>query len=255
MQQSTYYGLAGMLPRRYPQAVMTGESVAGLIVSINRIITKAAFESERFGAIAFFVISFLFILVCIGCHCFLRMSPFVRYHTARCQQKGRLGHQETAEQVMQSRWPFMLQHCVTSYAHVLQDGDSVPLEPLSDQEHQNLVSESEKGQETSSLSAKCYGENLMASLRPSLQYSSTSVLPPLLPSLSPPGGIRVRLQVMREIWQLIVAIFVAYVVTLMLFPGLISEIQYNPIGTWTPVLLVAIFNLTDLIAKVSPLQD
>ena len=60
---------------------------------------------------------------------------------------------------------------------------------------------------------------------------------------------------MREIWQLIVAIFVAYVVTLMLFPGLISEIQYTPIGTWTPVLLVAIFNLTDLIAKVSPLQD
>lgn len=60
---------------------------------------------------------------------------------------------------------------------------------------------------------------------------------------------------MREIWQLIVAIFVAYVVTLMLFPGIISEVQYDPIGTWTPVLLVAVFNLTDLIAKVSPPQD
>ena len=102
VQQSTYYGLAGMLPRRYPQAVMTGESVAGLVVSINRIITKAAFQSERFGAIAFFVISLLFILVCVGCHCFIRMSPFVRYHTARCQQEER---QETAEQVMPVRGP------------------------------------------------------------------------------------------------------------------------------------------------------
>ena len=81
---------------------MTGESVAGLVVSINRIITKAAFQSERFGAIAFFVISLLFILVCVGCHCFIRMSPFVRYHTARCQQEER---QETAEQVMPVRGP------------------------------------------------------------------------------------------------------------------------------------------------------
>jgi len=39
-------------------------------------------------------------------------------------------------------------------------------------------------------------------------------------------------------------------VTLMLFPGLVSEVWYNPIGDWTPVLLVAVFNLTDFIAKV-----
>ena len=97
--------------------------------------------------------------------------------------------------------------------------------------------------------------SLVASLRPSLQYFSTLVLPPLPPSLSPPDAVQVRLQLMREIWQLIVAIFVAYVVTLMLFPGIISEVQYDPIGTWTPVLLVAVFNLTDLIAKVSPPQD
>ena len=50
------------------------------------------------------------------------------------------------------------------------------------------------------------------------------------------------------------AIFVAYLVTLMVFPGLISEVQYDPIGTWTPVLLVTVFNFTDLIAKVSPHQ-
>lgn len=72
---------------------------------------------------------------------------------------------------------------------------------------------------------------------------------PLPPSHSP-DAVRVRLLVIREIWKLIVAIFVCYMVTLMLFPGLVSEVWYNPIGDWTPVLLVAVFNLTDFIAKV-----
>jgi len=77
---------------------MAGESVAGLVVSINRIITKAAFRSERVGAIAFFVISLVFVLVCVGCHCFLRVSPFIRYHMARCQGRRR-GQQWALEHV------------------------------------------------------------------------------------------------------------------------------------------------------------
>ena len=37
VQQSSFYGFASMLPRQYTQAVMAGESVAGLLVSINRV--------------------------------------------------------------------------------------------------------------------------------------------------------------------------------------------------------------------------
>ena len=58
------------------------------------------------------------------------------------------------------------------------------LEPLPDQEQQKLVSnhgESEKDQETSSLRTKCYSECPMAASCPSLQHSSTSILPPSLP--------------------------------------------------------------------------
>ena len=85
-QQSSYYGLAGMLPQRYPQAVMIGESVAAAVVSVNRIITKASTDSERFGAIAFFVVSILFILLCVCCQQFIRASPFVKYHMNQCKQ-------------------------------------------------------------------------------------------------------------------------------------------------------------------------
>ena len=88
VQQSSYYGLAGMLPQRYAQAVMAGESVAGLVVSLNRIITKASTSSERSGALAFFLISFLFILMCVGCQMYIKSSRFVKYYVTRCGKRG-----------------------------------------------------------------------------------------------------------------------------------------------------------------------
>ena len=94
VQQSSYYGLSGMLPSKYAQAVMAGESVAGVVVSINRIITKAAIHSERTGAITFFAISLGFVMACVGCQLYILRSPFVRYHIARCE-----GQKQKAAQV------------------------------------------------------------------------------------------------------------------------------------------------------------
>lgn len=65
---------------------MAGESTAGVVVVINRIITKAAFPSERAGAIVFFGISLLFILVCVCCQMYVRASSLVRWHVAVCQR-------------------------------------------------------------------------------------------------------------------------------------------------------------------------
>ena len=72
---------------------MAGESVAGMAVAICRIVTKAAFSSERGGAIAFFTACLVFLVVCVGCQVYIRASPFVRYHTAKCSTK-KNGHSE-----------------------------------------------------------------------------------------------------------------------------------------------------------------
>ena len=87
IQQSSYYGLSGMLPPRYTQAVMAGESAAGLVVSLNRVITKVAVAEMRSGVIAFFVVSVVFILMCVGCQVYIAMSPFVRYYVAACSKQ------------------------------------------------------------------------------------------------------------------------------------------------------------------------
>ena len=73
---------------------MAGESVATTVVSMTRIITKASTNSERFGAIAFFVVSIIFIMLCVVCHQIIRTSPFVRYSVQQCSRKSREGERE-----------------------------------------------------------------------------------------------------------------------------------------------------------------
>ena len=96
VQQSSLYGLAGILPgKRYTQALMAGESAAGITVALNRVVTKASVKDERIGAIVFFIISLLFIAVCVCCQVFLFLSPFVRSHLKQAQMAKKAKQQVT----------------------------------------------------------------------------------------------------------------------------------------------------------------
>ena len=50
------------------------------------------------------------------------------------------------------------------------------------------------------------------------------------------------------------SIGLAYLVTLSLFPGIESEVHSCRLGSWMPVVLMAIFNTSDFIGKVSRSQ-
>jgi hypothetical protein len=64
-----------MLPARYTQAVMAGESVAGLLSSISRISTKSVVQDKKSSTGLFFTISIVVILACI--YTFIKVStPF-----------------------------------------------------------------------------------------------------------------------------------------------------------------------------------
>ena len=76
-----------MLPRRYTQAVMAGESVAGVVESSLRIITKVSTKSEEMGGIVFFVISLVIIVVCVICHCYIRTNKMVKFYMRKCQSE------------------------------------------------------------------------------------------------------------------------------------------------------------------------
>lgn len=56
--------------------------------------------------------------------------------------------------------------------------------------------------------------------------------------------------VARIIWADMLSIAVTYFITLCLFPGLESEIRHCILGEWLPILLMAVFNLSDFVGKV-----
>ena len=88
-----------MLPPRYSQALLAGESVAGFVVAVNRIFTKLVF-SERVGAIVFFVVSLLFVWLCVGCFVYIVKSPFAKYHMEKCRkEKGESTDHEMEERL------------------------------------------------------------------------------------------------------------------------------------------------------------
>lgn len=56
--------------------------------------------------------------------------------------------------------------------------------------------------------------------------------------------------VARVIWADMLSIAVTYFITLCLFPGLESEIHHCILGDWLPILIMAVFNLSDFVGKV-----
>ncbi|CAG0914699.1 unnamed protein product [Notodromas monacha] len=85
VQQSSFYGFTSMLPSRYTQAVMTGESAAGLIVSVSRILTKLLMHDSRTNTIVFFGISVVVVVSCFIIFGIVQKSDFVRFYVQLCK--------------------------------------------------------------------------------------------------------------------------------------------------------------------------
>ena len=83
VQEASYYGYAGMLPSKYTRAIMLGESFAGLVVSVNRIVTKLTIEDPLTNTVIFFSLSIVGEIVCIVLHRYIKKSEFVKYYKSK----------------------------------------------------------------------------------------------------------------------------------------------------------------------------
>jgi solute carrier family 29 (equilibrative nucleoside transporter) protein 4 len=84
VQQSSFYGFTSMLPKKYTQSVMVGESIAGFLVSSNRVVTKLLIDSDKMSTVIFFLTSTVYIAFSYILHIITIDSPFVRYHMKSC---------------------------------------------------------------------------------------------------------------------------------------------------------------------------
>jgi len=78
--QSGMFGLAGMLPPKYTQAIMAGQSMGAIIVALLYIIFLEVMPSNNASGLAFFQVSVACILCCLCCCYKLRAQPLVEFY-------------------------------------------------------------------------------------------------------------------------------------------------------------------------------
>ncbi|KAK1878049.1 Equilibrative nucleoside transporter 4 [Dissostichus eleginoides] len=221
VQQSSFYGYMGMLPKRYTQGVMTGESTAGVIISLSRIFTKLLIPDERRNTLIFFLVSISMEMLCFLLHLLVRRSQFVRYYTSHAQGKG-AGKLPDARD---NGTGYRVHHDVTA-----EEGNGATA-PTSAEE---VVEDFEGGTYVRFDAPK-------AKIRRSWPRVRDMILH--------------RYVVSRVIWAYMLSIAVTYSITLCLFPGLESEIKNPMLGEWFPILIMATFNMSDFVGKSEMLNE
>ncbi|KAM9391740.1 equilibrative nucleoside transporter 4 [Pholidichthys leucotaenia] len=216
VQQSSFYGYMGMLPKRYTQGVMTGESTAGVIISLSRIFTKLLITDDKRNTLIFFLVSISMEMLCFLLHLLVRRSRFVRYYTSHAQGKG----PGKCHDLRDNGTGYMVHLDVTAEEG---DGGTGP-------------SSTEEGIEDFVGGTYVRFDAPKAKIRRSWPGVRDMILH--------------RYVVSRVIWAYMLSIAVTYSITLCLFPGLESEIRNRTLGEWLPILIMAIFNMSDFVGKI-----
>ncbi|KAK7939419.1 hypothetical protein WMY93_002745 [Mugilogobius chulae] len=221
VQQSSFYGYMGMLPKRYTQGVMTGESTAGVIISLSRIFTKLLIPDERRNTLIFFLVSISMEMLCFLLHLLVRRSRFVRYYTSHAQGKGPgKGHDPR-----DNGTGYRVHHDVTAEEVRFGNGGTMP----SDRPTEEGVDDFGGGTYVRFDAPKAKIRKSWPGLRDMILH---------------------RYVVSRVIWAYMLSIAVTYSITLCLFPGLESEIRNPTLGEWLPILIMATFNMSDFVGKI-----
>nr|CAD7403439.1 unnamed protein product [Timema cristinae]CAD7428377.1 unnamed protein product [Timema monikensis] len=255
VQQSSFYGYTSMLPSRYTQAVMAGESAAGFLVSGNRIITKLLLDDQRVNTIIFFVMSIAIVAMCFCLHQVVRRTDFVQFYITLCRESRKIILEPTED---------------VGLMDPLEQAEGGPKNQYGVLKLQQSPLATDSG--TSSSDNNVAGQYSAFSFsNPVYEPTATSV-----PTVGPTykvedvvirmrssygrsqgkawGGMRrglvARWEVAKLIWPYMLSIGLAYFVTLCLYPGIESEIVSCKFGNWMPVILMAVFNAADLVGKV-----
>eukprot|EP00040_Diaphanoeca_grandis_P020660 m.109889 g.109889 ORF g.109889 m.109889 type:complete len:446 (+) comp27996_c0_seq1:263-1600(+) len=172
IQQSSIYGFASILGSSYTMSVMFGESVAGVLVSFNRIVTKLAYDSSEESVTES---TFVFVYITIGCI---------------------IGCVLVSEKVYRSSF--------VAFAFT--------------RKYEGLAAEREQMR-----------------LNPNAPKVTVN-----------------RWEIAKQIQYSLASVFMSFLVTMSLFPGVVTIAPSERWGDWLPVVVIATFNVGDLVGKTLP---
>lgn len=75
-----------MLPARYTQAVMVGESASGVFTSSVRVLTRFLISEIRGSTIYFFTVSVSAVATCFAMYHLIRRTDFIQFYIALCER-------------------------------------------------------------------------------------------------------------------------------------------------------------------------
>ncbi|XP_046663169.1 equilibrative nucleoside transporter 4 [Homalodisca vitripennis] len=248
VQQSSFYGYTSMLPSRYTQAVMAGESGAGFLVSANRILTKMLMDDQRANTLIFFAVSVGMVALCFCLHQAVRRTDFVQFYLTLCRESRKITLEPTEDAGLMDPLDQVEGSAKNQYG-VLKLQPQSPLEsagPGSGQHFSFANPVYEPGANPVGPSYKV--EDVVIRMRSGSGSYRRAGSAKAWTAIK--KGLVARWEVARNIWHYMLSIALAYFVTLCLYPGIESEIVSCKFGNWMPVILMAGFNAADLMGKV-----
>uniref|UniRef100_A0AC34Q9H4 NADH dehydrogenase subunit 2 n=2 Tax=Panagrolaimus sp. JU765 TaxID=591449 RepID=A0AC34Q9H4_9BILA len=82
LYQNSIYGLVGSFPFEYINAVVLGNNICGLAVTVLLLITTTFIKDTQLNVTVFFSIAFLLLVICIISFIRLRKNPYFTYQMA-----------------------------------------------------------------------------------------------------------------------------------------------------------------------------
>ncbi|KAG5885213.1 hypothetical protein JTB14_012236 [Gonioctena quinquepunctata] len=229
VQQSSFYGYTSMLPPKYTQAVMVGESTSGVFTSLVRVLTRFLVKELRGSTIYFFTVSVSSVATCFVMYHLIRRTDFIQFYIALCERaKTRITLEPTEDAG--------LIETNDSHYGVLKIQTSPP--PTG-----NALSFANPAYEPAAPVPTYKVEDIVIRGRPSISTSGVGLI-------SLKRGIQARWEVTKAIYPYMISICLVYFATLCLYPGIASEVISCHLGSWMPILMMALFNGADLIGKM-----
>ncbi|XP_018577817.1 equilibrative nucleoside transporter 4 [Anoplophora glabripennis] len=229
VQQSSFYGYTSMLPPKYTQAVMVGESTSGVFTSMVRVLTRFFIKELRGSTIYFFTVSVSSVTTCFATYHLIRRTDFIQFYIALCERaKTRITLEPTED-------AGLIETNDSQYG-VLKIQNSPP--PTG-----NALSFANPAYEPSAPVPTYKVEDVVIRGRQSVSNNGVG-----LSSIK--RGIQARWEVTKAIYPYMISICLVYFATLCLYPGIASEVISCHLGSWMPILMMALFNGADLLGKM-----
>ncbi|XP_050533038.1 equilibrative nucleoside transporter 4 isoform X2 [Daktulosphaira vitifoliae] len=238
IQQSSFYGYTSILPTKYTQAVMIGESAAGLWVSIDRITTKMLTDDLRLSTFCFFVFSHGVVMASCVFFQIIQNTDFIKFYIDRSEDsKKKISLEPTEEYVDPD-----LNQSETFAETSLSTGKIFSNDDTS-------LSFANPMYDPNANFPTYKVEDVMVHIETSNSFKiRKSTIFKMWDKVK--NGYLLRVEVSKLIWKQMLSIFLCYFVTLSIYPGVLSDLMSPRFGTWMSVLVMTVFNVFDLMGKI-----